>query len=381
MEKILHIFCGTHHHNVSIIRYFNELLLPDTVHRFLIFDPNGKISCYDEFEIGVHFFRGNKDLFSWLRTYHHEYDEVLFHGFFNHTLWELLQEDVLFCNKSNWLMFGADLLMDLYFKEDDPVFVKTTSIRKKCVPALHSVFSNICSSIDDDICSAKYGKPMIFLKYAYYENYNVHFHALPESLASFLSDGYIVIVGNSADKTNRHIELISQVHQKWPNAKILCPMTYSGSNEYIDSVVKHGKQCFGDRFYPLLDMLPKDAYFYALTLCHALLLGHQRQQAGHHWVFWLKQGKALFGDCAAPIPADLIAKGATILDVSSLPDETELVALSEKCLNNRDIFDTYFEKRNIDMLWENNFKLLRETRTNNNHSNKITCPSIARSDI
>lgn len=77
------------------------------------------------------FFSQNMDVFPWLRAHHHEFDEVLFHGFFNHVLWELILEDEAFCKKSNWLMFGGDLLMDLYFKENDPLYMKTTEIRKQ----------------------------------------------------------------------------------------------------------------------------------------------------------------------------------------------------------------------------------------------------------
>ena len=93
----------------------------------------------------VVFFSQNMDVFPWLRAHHHEFDEVLFHGFFNHVLWELILEDEAFCKKSNWLMFGGDLLMDLYFKENDPLYMKTTEIRKQCVHKMHSIFSNISS--------------------------------------------------------------------------------------------------------------------------------------------------------------------------------------------------------------------------------------------
>ncbi len=362
MDKILHIFCNTHHHNVSIIRYFSELKSCDVVHTFLIFDPAGETSFYENLMVDIHFFNRNMEIFPWLRKYHHEYDEVFFHGFFNHTLWELLQEDSLFCGKSSWLMFGADLLMDMYYGEDNPLFIKTTGIRRNCIPSMHSVFSNVSSSVDENICLTRYGKPGVFLKYAYYDNYDVTPQSLPDSLNDFLSEGHIVVIGNSADKSNQHIYLITQVYEKWPHAKILCPLTYSGDANYIATVIAYGRQCLGDRFYPLTDMLPKNAYFYVLSLCHVLLLGHQRQQAGHHWLFWLKHGKPLFGVRSAPIPCDLISKGAYIMDVGNIPDEKSLNEIASLFIKNKAVFDDNFSKTHIDILWKHNFGVLKNTR-------------------
>ncbi|BEE17214.1 hypothetical protein VAWG006_14670 [Aeromonas enteropelogenes] len=362
MDKILHVFCETHHHNVSIIDYFTKLNLQGVQHQFLVFDRRKMSEPYASLSADVIFFEQNMDMFPWLRSHHHEFDEIFFHGFFNHILWELILEDEAFCRKSNWLMFGADLLMDLYFKENDPVYVKTTEIRKKCVHNMHSIFSNVSSDDDERTCINRYGKPRVCLKYAYYNNYDVEPQILPEGLSLFLQAGHVVVIGNSADVTNRHKEFITSVHEKWPESKVLCPLTYSGNKKYIQEVIAHGKGLLGDKFYPLLDMLPKAAYFYALSLCQVLLLGHQRQQAGHHWLFWLKSGKPLFGACTAPIPSDLITKGAKIMDIKVLPDKAKLDELEADFTKNQDVFECHFTKPHIDMLWQRNFATLHATR-------------------
>lgn len=362
MDKILHVFGDTHHHNVSIIEYFTKLDSFDLQHHFLVFDRGRKTDLYAELSASVLVFSQNMEVFPWLRAHHHEFDEILFHGFFNHILWELILEDEDFCSKSNWLMFGGDLLMDIYFKVDDPVYVKTAEIRKKCVQKMHSIFSNISSDIDESICINRYGKPKVCLKYAYYDNYDVEPHSLPNELSVFLQTGDVVVIGNSADVTNRHKELITTVHEKWPDSKVLCPLTYSGNDKYIAEVVAHGRSLLGDRFYPLLDMLPKAAYFYALSLCQALLLGHQRQQAGHHWLFWLKSGKPLFGACSAPIPSNLISLGAKIMDITEIPDKITLDNLKVDFAKNNDVFEHNFSKQHIDLLWQRNFATLHETR-------------------
>ncbi|WP_283628089.1 TDP-N-acetylfucosamine:lipid II N-acetylfucosaminyltransferase [Shewanella baltica] len=362
MDKILHIFGDTHHHNVSIINYFTELDVYGVQHQFLVFDRGRNIGLYAGVSVDILFFSQNMDVFPWLRTHHHEFDEVFFHGFFNHVLWELILEDEAFCRKSNWLMFGGDLLMELYFKENDPLYVKTSEIRRKCVPKMHSIFSNISSKTDENICVNRYGRPKVCLKYAYYDNYDVELQQLPESLSVFLQTGHVVVIGNSADMTNRHQELITIVHEKWPESKILCPLTYSGNQKYIDEVVAHGSALLGDKFYPLLEMLPKAAYFYALSLCQALFLGHQRQQAGHNWLFWLKSGKPLFGVCSAPIPSNLIDLGAKIIDITEIPDAITFVNLEIEFARNHDVFERNFTKPHIDLLWQRNFAALHAMR-------------------
>ncbi|WP_404840381.1 TDP-N-acetylfucosamine:lipid II N-acetylfucosaminyltransferase [Aeromonas media] len=362
MDKFLHVFGDTHHHNVSIIEYFEKLDVSGMQHEFLVFDRGKKIELYAGVSADIIFFSQNMEVFPWLRMHHHEFDEILFHGLFNHVIWELFLEDEAFCKKSNWLMFGGDLLMNLYFKENDSLYIKTTEIRKKCVKKMHSIFSNISSDTDESICISHYGRPNVCLKYAYYDNYDVERQPLPEELSIFLQTGHVVVIGNSADVTNRHKELITAVHEKWPESKVLCPLTYSGNQQYIDEVVTHARTLLGDKFYPLLEMLPKEAYFYALSLCQVLLLGHQRQQAGHHWLFWLKSGKPLFGVCSAPIPANLITLGAKIIDIMEIPDEITLANLETEFAKNYYVFERNFSKQHIDLLWQRNFATLHATR-------------------
>ena len=75
-------------------------------------------------------------------------------------------------------------------------------------------------------------------------------------------DGLIRIqVGNSASKSNEHIEALKKLKiVDCPNIRIYCPLSYAGTPEYIDNVIRIGTALFGDRFIPITEMMPKNEY-------------------------------------------------------------------------------------------------------------------------
>src|SRR5690606_29664970 len=60
-----------------------------------------------------------------------------------------------------------------------------------------------------------------------------------------------ILVGNSADPTNNHIEVLEYLKQfKIQNINIYTPLTY-GNKIYAKSVINKGIEIFGDKYYPL----------------------------------------------------------------------------------------------------------------------------------
>lgn len=87
-----------------------------------------------------------------------------------------------------------------------------------------------------------------------------------------------VIVGNSAAPTNRHIPIITELSRfSGENIEVFAPLSY-GSDAYRDEVIAHGVRMFGDKFHPLTEFMPMEAYQAFLSTISVGVFNQNRQQ-------------------------------------------------------------------------------------------------------
>ena len=93
------------------------------------------------------------------------------------------------------------------------------------------------------------------------------------------ASGNVVLIGNSADPSNNHEQVLSAlVAYKEQIAKILVPLMYGGTKDYVSRVIAQGQRLFGEKFTPLTHFLPSDDYARILCKAKVLVLNHSRQQ-------------------------------------------------------------------------------------------------------
>lgn len=93
------------------------------------------------------------------------------------------------------------------------------------------------------------------------------------------SDVINIQIGNNADKSNNHIEAINLVSRfKEYNIKVYIPLSYSGTKEYISSVIDYGKNRLGNKFIPLLDYISIERYNEYLSTIDIGIFCNDRQQ-------------------------------------------------------------------------------------------------------
>lgn len=118
----------------------------------------------------------------------------------------------------------------------------------------------------------------------------------PESLMPFAQGGQLrLLLGNSAAQSNNHFALIDAVA---PFASqpitVYVPLNYAGSPEYIESVIKYGKEKLGEAFNPITDMLSKKEYDQLLASVDGAVFAHDRQQGLYVAYYMMLHGKKLF---------------------------------------------------------------------------------------
>ncbi len=93
--------------------------------------------------------------------------------------------------------------------------------------------------------------------------------------------GNNILLAHSAAESNNHLDCIEILRTcKLSDRKIIAPLSYGGSQPYIDEVIRKGKEYFGESFVPITERLPLDAYSKILSTCSVAMMNQRRQQAG-----------------------------------------------------------------------------------------------------
>jgi dTDP-N-acetylfucosamine:lipid II N-acetylfucosaminyltransferase len=103
------------------------------------------------------------------------------------------------------------------------------------------------------------------------------------------------LLGNSADKSNNHIELLKMLAcHKDQNIRVYIPLSYGGDPEYINNVIQIGKNIFSDKFLPLTEFMKYEDYCGFLRGIDVMFCLHDRQQAmGTLWIVLSAGGKVV----------------------------------------------------------------------------------------
>ncbi|MDT0552275.1 TDP-N-acetylfucosamine:lipid II N-acetylfucosaminyltransferase [Urechidicola vernalis] len=111
-----------------------------------------------------------------------------------------------------------------------------------------------------------------------------------------------ILVGNSANPTNNHVEVfikLSKINLK--NRKVIVPLSYSGSEDYITYVLLKGKELLGANFSPILNFIELEEYNKILLSCRIVFFNHIRQQAMGNIITLGYMGATLFINKKSPV--------------------------------------------------------------------------------
>ena len=169
------------------------------------------------------------------------------------------------------------------------------------------------------------------------------FKAVPK-LDKGNSDSTInIMIGNSADPSNNHIEILEKVSKfKDKDIFIYAPLSY-GDDTYAKLVAEKGKEMFGDKFIPLTEFMDTDKYIQFLNDIDIAIFAHKRQQAMGNTISLLGMGKKVYmrNDIT---PWTLFGEiGVKVFDFNSI----DLASIKSEVMNeNIKIIKSYFSKEN-----------------------------------
>jgi dTDP-N-acetylfucosamine:lipid II N-acetylfucosaminyltransferase len=110
-----------------------------------------------------------------------------------------------------------------------------------------------------------------------------------------------LLLGNSGNPSNNHVEALKTLSEKKFSGVIYCPLSYGGSELYIKNVCSLGNKLFGSNFKPLLNFIPLDEYQTIVNECGIIWMNHKRQQAAGNLLFSFVTKKIVVLNAISPL--------------------------------------------------------------------------------
>ena len=222
----------------------------------------------------------------------HGSDRILLHGLFDFRIVLILFFMPWLLKKCYWVMWGGDLycykLGELNWKWKVKEFIRRPVIKN---------MGGLVTYIPGDAKLARqwYGAKGKYHECLMYPS-NVVDPKIIESEQDQLEEHSVlnILVGNSADPSNNHIEVFEKLlPYKHENINIFAPLSY-GDPEHVKKVIEKGNEWFGSKFTPITSFMASYEYLRFLKSIDIAIFNHKRQQAMGNTITLLGMGKTLF---------------------------------------------------------------------------------------
>ena len=223
----------------------------------------------------------------------HQARKVVVHGLFEINVVILLALCPWELPKCYWVIWGGDLYQ--YTKA-------TTAWRSRISESVRRLvirrIGHLITYIDGDVELARkwYGAKGIQHECIMYMSNVVdpRMAVVSNPNPNLNQDGLNILLGNSADPSNNHIEALERLlPYKDRNIKIYAPLSY-GDQDHAKEVISQGQEWFGEKFVPMTDFMPFEQYLEFLKSLDIAIFNHQRQQAMGNTITLLGMGKTVF---------------------------------------------------------------------------------------
>ena len=222
----------------------------------------------------------------------HRTKKVILHGLFNPRVIILLALCPWLLGKCYWVIWGADL-----YQYQKPKLNLKGKIKERLRKFVIKRIGHLVTYIPGDVDLARkwYGARGEYHECLMYLSNLVNPQVLQsvEQTKSTYS-GLTILVGNSADPSNNHIEALEKLlPYKDQDINIYVPLSY-GDQDHAKKVIEQGKEWFGEKFFPITSFMLFNQYLNFLKSVDIAIFNHKRQQAMGNTITLLGLGKTVY---------------------------------------------------------------------------------------
>lgn len=260
----------------------------------------------------------------------------------------------MFSKKLVWVFWGGDI----YIYTEKNINLKTRYYefcRKVIIRNLKSISGFIKE--DFDLICKVYSTKAVYTQTIY--PLPIDFSTLLLSDNSDSGKAIQILAGNSGDPSNNHFDLLHLLEKyKDENILIVCPLSYGRDAEYSLRVKDEGYRIFGDKFKPLLKVLPPAEYSLVLKDIDIAVMNHQRQQGLGNLISLLYLEKKVFLRSDTTSNYFFRAENISVFDTIEIPkmDFTSFININHQDrIKNKDLVLKIFSESHFKELWEKLF--------------------------
>ena len=283
-------------------------------------------------------------------------EKIFFHGLFDTRLIPFLYTFKSFLKKSYWIIWGGDLYCYQNRKKD--------FIRKWYYKLEDYVKGNFIGYIT-------LNKGDYRLAYQYYGAHGKNYinQLYPTTLykdikfnEEFRKEEEVINIqiGNSANPSNNHYEILDKLFELKGDRKIkvFCILSYGGTDEYVDSVIKYGNKFFGENFVPIVKFMTFDEYLRYINGIDIVIFAHKRQQGVGNLTAFLSMKKTIILRSDVTTYESYLENGIKVKAFEKL-DNLEM--FDEKILeNNKEIAKELYSLEVFNRSWKEIFNHIDE---------------------
>jgi len=285
--KILHVIFDSNY--TRTFYAFIQKNFRSCEHDFLIYGSisNDSVFMGKEFHKITSFRKDSKRL----RFIFSRADKIIFHGMFSESLNIFLFTHRNILKKAVWMIWGADIYPKNYSGKLK-YFIFEKVIRTSVVRSFHAISALVPQ--DYEKLKEIYNTKTPYIQ-AFYPN-PVDFEMFSDyKVQSYKNQALTVLCGNSADPANNHFQMFDMLGRfRNENIKIICPLSYGGSKDYIQKTIEYGRTVFDDKIEFLQKFMPAAEYAKVLAKCDIAVMNHSIQEALGNIIALLYLGKKVF---------------------------------------------------------------------------------------
>ncbi|MDN5107361.1 TDP-N-acetylfucosamine:lipid II N-acetylfucosaminyltransferase [Aliarcobacter butzleri] len=276
----------------------------------------------------VEFLHTDDDIFIILLEYMKIAKKIILHGLWRDKVDVLLYFNLELLKKCYWVIWGGDF----YFPETK------SKIRHKIIKNIAYLVTYIKD--DYELTKKWYGISGKYYEcFMYPSNIYKEYDIKPKE-----SNTINIQLGNSADPSNNHIQVLQQlVKYKDKDIKLYVPLSY-GKQEYAKEVISKGKELFADKFIPITEFMLFEKYLEFMSKIDIAIFAHKRQQAIGNIISLLGLGKKVYLDTQTVQFNFLRNHDISVFNI----EEIDLIGLSEEILyKNKEKIKYLFSKESL----------------------------------